>query len=184
MKKNLKELAFLYTLFFRIGLFSIGGGYVMLPMLRRELMEKRGWVDDQELLDYYAIAQATPGLIAVNTSTFVGFKRRGIPGAVAATAGMVSPSLIVILMIAAFIPRMEASAVFQKAFRGIRVAVTVLLAGTLFSLIRKSWKSAGEILFTITAFLAVVLFQCPPIPIIIAAGLAGIVLSLNKRNRK
>ena len=92
----------LFFLFSKIGLFSIGGGYVMLPMMRRELVEKRNWLSDQELLDYYALSQAVPGIIATNTSTFVGFRRAGFIGAFSATAGMIFPSLVVIIAIAVF----------------------------------------------------------------------------------
>ncbi len=166
----------LYSLFFKIGLFSIGGGYVMLPMLRLELVEKRKWVNDRELLDYYAIGQATPGIIAVNTATFVGYTRRGIPGAVAATAGMVSPSLIIILAIAVFIPMMESLPLFQKAFKGIRVAVAVLLVSTLVSLTKKGWKTWVDGLLTLAGFSAVVFFGASPFPVILAAGFLGLLL--------
>lgn len=183
MKKLLNEMAVLYSLFFRIGLFSVGGGYVMLPMLRSELVEKRGWADDRELLDYYAIGQATPGIIAINTATFIGFKRCGIAGAVAATAGMVTPSLIIILLIAALIPAIQANPFVQKAFKGIRVAVAMLLAGTLISLARKSWKSPWEITLTVSAFAAVVAFGAAPVPIILAAGAAGWLFFRKRRAR-
>lgn len=176
MKDFFKDLMVLYSLFFKIGLFSIGGGYVMLPMLRLELVEKRKWVNDRELLDYYAIGQATPGIIAVNTATFVGYTRRGIPGALASTAGMVSPSLIIILAIAIFIPMMETMPLFQKAFRGIRVAVSVLLVSTLISLTKKGWKSWTDGLLTLAAFSAVVLLGASPFPVILAAGFLGLLL--------
>ncbi|WP_319415154.1 chromate transporter [Marispirochaeta aestuarii] len=176
MKDFFKDLMVLYSLFFKIGLFSIGGGYVMLPMLRLELVEKRKWVNDRELLDYYAIGQATPGIIAVNTATFVGYTRRGIPGAFASTAGMVSPSLIIILAIAIFIPMMETMPLFQKAFRGIRVAVSVLLVSTLISLTKKGWKSWIDGLLTLAAFSAVVLLGASPFPVILAAGFLGLLL--------
>ncbi|MGE4489244.1 MAG: chromate transporter [Kiritimatiellales bacterium] len=177
MKELFRELAVLYGLFCRIGLFSIGGGYVMLPMLRSELLDKRGWVDDQELLDYYAIGQATPGIIAINTATFVGFKRRGIAGAVASTAGMVTPSLIIILLIAALIPAMQTNPLVQKAFKGIRVAVAVLLCATLISLARKGWTGLRDVLLSVAAFTAVILFGTSPIPVIVAAGMVGLIFS-------
>jgi chromate transporter len=176
MNNFLKDIGVLYSLFFKIGLFSIGGGYVMLPMLRVELVEKRKWVSDRELLDYYAIGQATPGIIAVNTATFVGYTRRGIPGALAATAGMVGPSLIIILAIAVFIPMMETMPLFQKAFKGIRAAVAVLLVSTLVTLTKKGWRSWIDAMLTVAAFAAVVFSGISPFPVILAAGLLGLLL--------
>lgn len=170
------EILLLFSLFFRIGLVSIGGGYVMLPMLRVELTEKRTWLTIPELLDYYAIGQATPGIIAVNTATFVGFRRRGIAGAVAATAGIITPSLIIILAIAAFIPALQANAVVGRAFRGIRVTVAVLLVSMLVSLLKKGWNSGTDVTLTTTAFVLVVFFGVSPVPIIVGAGITGYLL--------
>ncbi|MDY7028755.1 MAG: chromate transporter [Spirochaetota bacterium] len=170
----IRELIKLYMIFFRIGLFSIGGGYVMLPMLRREMVEDRGWLTDDELIDYYAIAQATPGIIAVNTATFVGYKRRGVPGAVASTAGMVSPSLIIITVIAIFFTRFQDIPAVQRAFRGVRVAVAVLLSFTVASLIKKTVRSALEIILAVGAFLGVSMLGISPIPILIIAALCGV----------
>lgn len=188
IRDKIKELGFLYRLFFKIGLFSIGGGYVMLPMLKDELVTKRDWVDDRELLDYYAIGQATPGIIAINTSTFVGFKRQGIPGAIAATAGMVTPSLIIITIIAAFIPFMQQNESFQKAFRGIRAAVAALLLHTLCTLAAKMFNGAAKrniliAMVMILAFTAVALFGQSPVVVVISAGAAGWLGGAMKRER-
>lgn len=177
----IRELMRLYFIFLKIGLFSIGGGYVMLPMLRREMVEDRGWLSDEELLDYYAIAQATPGIIAINTATFVGFKRRGIPGAIMSTAGMVTPSLVIITVIAVFFARFQENPVVRRAFRGIRVAVAVLLSFTVASLIKKSVHGFFGTGITLAAFLAVILMELSPIPVIIAAGILGFGSSLLRR---
>ena len=96
----MKELLELFGVFFRIGAFTFGGGYAMLPIIQREVVEKRGWASDEEVIDYYAIGQSTPGIIAVNTATFIGFKNKGIMGAIFATLGMISPSLVIITIIA------------------------------------------------------------------------------------
>ncbi|MDY0091470.1 MAG: chromate transporter, partial [Candidatus Vecturithrix sp.] len=103
----LQELLRLYSVFFRIGVFSIGGGYVMLAMLQDEVVEKYKWLTHEELLNYYAISQAAPGINAINTATFVGYKRGGVLGAIIATAGMVTPSLIIITIIAIFFTRFQ-----------------------------------------------------------------------------
>jgi len=170
----IRELLRLYFIFFQIGLFSIGGGYVMLPMLRREMVEKRGWLTDDELIDYYAIAQATPGIIAINTATFVGYKRRGIPGALASTAGMVSPSLIIISLIALFFSRFQENPLVQRAFRGIRVAVAVLLSFTVASLFKKTVRGVLAAGISIVAFLGVSVAGSSPVPILAAAAVIGL----------
>lgn len=170
----LRELLNLFIIFFKIGLFSIGGGYVMLPMLRREMVEDRDWLSDSELIDYYAIAQATPGIIAINTATFVGYKRRGVWGAMASTAGMVAPSLIIITIIAMFFARFQDEAVVQKALRGIRVAVAVLLSFTVASLIKKAVHRLQGIVLFLGAFIGVALIGLSPIPILLAAAFIGL----------
>ena len=170
----IRELLNLFFIFFKIGLFSIGGGYVMLPMLRREMVEDRDWLSDSELIDYYAIAQATPGIIAINTATFVGYKRRGVWGALASTAGMVGPSLIIITIIAMFFARFQDEVIVQKALRGIRVAVAVLLSFTVASLIKKAvHRLLGVILF-LGAFAGVALIGLSPIPILLTAAFIGL----------
>ena len=108
----------LYLTFARIGVCTFGGGYAMLPILQREVVENRHWATEDELMDYYAIGQCTPGVIAVNTSTFIGYKTHGILGGIAATAGMITPSLIIITIIAAFIQQFAHLAVVQHAFAG------------------------------------------------------------------
>lgn len=170
----IRELLHLFTIFFKIGLFSIGGGYVMLPMLRREMVEDRHWLSDEELIDYYAIGQATPGIIAINTATFVGYKRRGILGAVISTAGMVAPSLIIITLIAIFFAQFQENPLVQRAFRGIRVAVAVLLSFTVWSLIKKTVHNLLGGILCAAGFTAVVVFELSPIPVLIAAALIGL----------
>lgn len=170
----LRDLRQLYSVFFRIGLFSIGGGYVMLTMLREELVEKYGWLTDEEILNYYAIGQATPGIIAINTATFVGYKHRGVAGAFTATAGMVTPSLSIISLIAMFFSRFQEYALVQQAFQGIRVAVVMLLVFTLIELAKKSVKDRLGILLALGAFCLVAFAGLSPIPIIFAAAIAGL----------
>ncbi len=155
----------------------------MLPMLRDELIEKRGWLTDEELLDYYAIGQATPGIIAINTATFVGYRKRGIPGAVVSTVGMVTPSLIIIMIIAVFLPRFQEIALVQKAFLGIRVAVSVLLVNTLISLVKKGWRSPVEVIISVAAFIAAAVFSFSPVPVIIAGAAVGLIKSTVERKK-
>jgi len=169
-----KDCLFLFGLFARIGLFTIGGGYVMLPMLRRELVEKLGWVTDDDLLNYYAVGQSTPGIIAINTATFVGYRRAGIWGAISATMGMVFPSLVIIMIIAMTFNQFQDNIYVQKAFKGIRIAVATLLVFTVRDLIEKSAKDAISIVLIILSFGLVVGFDVSPIPVIVGAGLIGL----------
>ncbi|HPW51180.1 MAG TPA: chromate transporter [Spirochaetota bacterium] len=165
----------LFFLFSKIGLFSIGGGYVMLPMMRRELVEKRGWLSDQELLDYYALSQAVPGIIATNTSTFVGFKRAGFAGAFSATAGMIFPSLVVIIAIAVFFTSMQENIIIQKAFTGIRIAVAALLFITVKDLYQKSVHSILSGILVFTAFALIVFAGISPVPVILAGVICALI---------
>jgi len=165
----------LFFLFSKIGLFSIGGGYVMLPMMRRELVEKRSWLNDQELLDYYALSQAVPGIIATNTSTFVGFKRAGFAGAFSATAGMIFPSLVVIIAIAVFFTSMQENIIVQKAFTGIRIAVAALLVITVKDLYQKSVHSLLSGILVFTAFALIVFAGISPVPVILAGVICALI---------
>ena len=123
---NLKKLLDLFLTFARIGGLTFGGGYAMLPMLQKEVVENRGWATEEELADYFAIGQCTPGVIAVNTATFVGYREAGILGGVMATLGVIFPSLVIITIIAAFIRNFADLPVVKHAFSGIRVCVCVL----------------------------------------------------------
>ena len=179
----LRDLRQLYSVFFRIGLFSIGGGYVMLTMLREELVKKYGWLTDEDILNYYAIGQATPGIIAINTSTFVGYKHCGVAGALTATIAMVTPSLIVISLIAMFFARFQEYALVQQAFQGIRVTVVMLLLFTLKDLAKKSVTDRLGILLALGAFCLVAFAGLSPVPIVIAAAVAGLLSGYwKKRN--
>ena len=123
----MKELIKMFLTFARIGGLTFGGGYAMLPMLQREVVEKHKWATEEELMDYYAIGQCTPGVIAVNTATFIGRSQRGTIGAIFATAGVVFPSFVIICIIAAVLSNFADIAAVKYAFAGIRVCVCVLI---------------------------------------------------------
>ena len=126
----MKELFDLFWTFCKIGALTFGGGYAMLPIIQREIVENKKWSTEKEILDYYAVGQCTPGVIAVNTATFIGYKLRGITGGIIATIGVVFPSLIIILTIASFLQNFADMAIVQSAFAGIRVAVVALIITT------------------------------------------------------
>lgn len=167
----MKDLFQLFFSFARIGGFTFGGGYAMLPMLQKEIVEKFGWVTEDELMDYYAIGQCTPGIIAVNTATFVGYKLKKIPGAIAATLGVITPSIIIITLIAAFLQNFAEFAVVRHAFNGIRAAVCVLVFNAVMKLAKKSVVDKVTLVICITV-LAVSLFTdiSPAIMVVLAGG--------------
>ncbi len=177
------ELIKLFLIFAKIGAVTFGGGYAMLPILQRELCEKRGWVTDAELTDYYAIGQCTPGVIAVNTGTFIGYKRKGVAGSIAATLGVIFPSMVIITLIAAFLSNFAELAVVRNAFAGIRVCVCVFILNTVIKL----WKSAivdklGIVIFC-AVFLVALFTSIPAALLVIAAGIAGIVISRIRKEK-
>lgn len=170
----MKELWTLFWVFFRIGAVTFGGGYAMLPMFRKELVEKQGWVTEEDILDYYAIGQCTPGVIAVNTATFVGNKQRGVIGGIVATAGIVAPSLLIITIIAAFISNFAEITYVQQAFAGIRVVVLVLIADTVIALWKKGVKDKFGLV--IVAFVVITNFipAVSPMITVLVCAVAGI----------
>ena len=183
----MKELLDLYWTFVRIGLVTFGGGYAMLPILERELADKRHWTTLEELRDYFSIGQCTPGIIAMNVSTFIGEKRKGIKGAIAASLGFLTGPIILILIIAMFISNFAQLEVVQHAFAGIRVCVCVLILQAILRL----WKSSVVdpvalviylVVFALHACSGILPVKIPAAVLVILAGIAGIIIS-DRRNR-
>jgi len=180
----MKELWDMFLAFCRIGGFTFGGGYAMLPMLQKEVVEHYGWATEEELMDYYAIGQCTPGVIAVNTATFIGYKRRGLAGAICATAGVVFPSLVIITVIAAFIQNFAHIPAVQHAFAGIRVAVCALVLGAVIKLWKSGVKDKVGVLLFAAAFLATAILGLSPVWTVLAAGLIGVLRWKREEGRK
>lgn len=175
LRRKSEDLFELFYVFSKVGLFTVGGGgYAMLPLLEREVVKKRGWLTEEELLDYYAIGQSTPGIIAVNTATFTGCKRCGIPGAIAATFGMVFPSLIIISVIAACFTNFAENEYLQNAFAGIRIAVPVILFPAISKLAKKAIKGKLGITICLIAFLLIAFHLASPATVVLGAILLGI----------
>ena len=177
MNARLKTLWELFSIFFKIGLCTFGGGIAMLPILERELVEKRNWVESNELLDYFAIGQSTPGIIAVNVATFVGYKRAKILGGCVATFGMVCPSLIIITLIALFISNFADIVWVQKALVGINVAVAAILTSAVFSFSKKSVKNVFGFFLLLVSFVLIFVFNVGTIWIILGSALLGVLLA-------
>lgn len=143
----------LFLTFAKMGACTFGGGYAMLPILQREVVEKKGWATDEELTDYYAVGQCTPGIIAVNTATFIGFKYKGVLGGILATLGVVFPSIVIITAIAAFLSQFDQYPVVQHALVGINAAVVALIASSALKLGKTNLKDG----LTVGVFLGVLL---------------------------
>jgi len=171
----MKELLELYKAFFKIGICTFGGGLSMLPMLEREIVDRLKWADTEELMDYYAIGQCTPGVIAVNTATFIGCKKKGFIGGVFATAGMVSPSIIIIIIIASFLTNFAHIPVVQHAFAGIRVAVCVLVLKSLIKMMKSNIKGKIALALGAVSMILSAVFGTSPIVIVAAAAVIGLI---------
>ena len=172
----MRELLDLFLTFAKVGVMTFGGGYAMLPILQREVVENKGWATDEELTDYFAIGQCTPGVIAVNTATFIGQKRRGVPGGIVTTLGVVFPSLAIITALAGVIATLSHLPLVQHAFAGIRVCVCVLI----FNAVVKLWKGAVKDRWALCIFLAVfagaVFLKTSPVIYVLAAAATGILM--------
>lgn len=179
----MKELMNLFWSFCRIGGLTFGGGYAMLPMLQKEVVETHKWATEQELLDYYAVGQATPGVIAVNTATFIGYKEKGILGAIFATSGVVFPSLAIIMSIAGFIDSFSDLNIVQHAFSGIRVAVGVLILNALVKMVKGSVKDILGIILFVATFIISIVFNISVVYIVVASALIGIISDFINRKR-
>lgn len=179
----MKELLELFWAFCRIGGLTFGGGYAMLPMLQAEVVDKYKWATEEELLDYYAVGQATPGIIAVNTATFIGYKNKGIIGALFATAGVVFPSLVIIMIIAGLIKNFSDIQVVQHAFSGVRIVVCVLILNAVIKLWKNSVKGKLGIIIFILSFVGAALLRISPIYIVIISAIVGL-LTKYKRGEK
>jgi chromate transporter len=172
----MKDYIDLLWTFCKMGAVTFGGGYALLPIIQRELVDRRNWVTLEEILDYFAIGQCTPGIIAVNVSTFVGYKRKGAGGAVAATLGFVLPSLVIISIIAGLLTAFSENPWTQRAFAGIRVAVGALIADAVVTLYKGAVKNVTGLVICVIAFLLSAVFRSSPVLIILAAGIAGFFL--------
>ena len=178
----------LFLIFSKIGLFTFGGGYAMFPVIKGELIEKRGWITEEELMDYYAIGQCTPGIIAVNTATFIGYKQKKIPGGIVATLGVVTPSVIIISLIATILQGISDNPIVKHAFAGIGVAVCAILLQAIIKLAKGGIKDIFTLVLALVALCLSLFLKLSPIIIVVIAGASGIIYKsiMNKKanNRK
>lgn len=174
----MRRLLELFVAFFKIGLFTFGGGYAMLPMLQKEVVDKHKWATEEELLDYYAIGQCTPGVIAVNTATFVGTSQKGALGGAVATLAVVCPSLIIITLISTVLQNFAQYTAVQHALAGIRVAVAALVLSSVLKLYKKGVKGALANGIFVASLLLVALLGISPVFVVLVALAIGIVMTV------
>ncbi len=171
----MKVLWELFSAFFTIGAMTFGGGYAMLPMLEREIVNKHKWATQEEILNYFAIGQCTPGVIAVNTATFVGYKTKGSIGGIIATLGVVAPSLVIITVIAMVLQNFMDIVWVQNAFAGIRVAVCALITASVIKLVKTNVKKYWHAALAVIAFVVVALFKLSPVYVVAACAVLSFI---------
>lgn len=169
----MKEILQLFFAFAKIGAVTFGGGYAMLPILQRDIVNKHGWTTEDELMDYFAIGQCTPGIIAVNTATFIGYKQKGIIGGIAATLGVIFPSMVIISIIAAFITNFADLEIVKHAFNGIRVCVCVLILNAVLKLSKGALVDKWAAVIFAVVFVLSVFFNVSAAILVLVSGLAG-----------
>jgi len=179
----MKELIVLFISFFKIGAITFGGGLAMLPIMQREVVESKKWATEEELVNYYAVGQCTPGIIAVNTATFIGYKQKGILGAVIATFGVVCPSLLIIMSIAAFIQNFTDIVWIQNAFSGIRIAVAALITDAVIKLWKSGVKDVFGVVLFIISFIVSAVFKLSPVYMVAAGIVLGILFVIVKEKK-
>lgn len=179
----MKEYFELIWTFMKIGAFTFGGGYAMLPLIQREVVENKHWATEEEVMDYYAVGQCTPGIIAVNTATFIGYYQKGILGGFLATLGFITPSIIIILSIAGLLQNFSDLAVVQHALSGIRIAVCVLIFNAITKMAKSGIKDFTGIIIFVIALILTYFSILPTIAIIILAAVTGLIVqSMKVRN--
>lgn len=174
----------MFCSFFKIGAFTIGGGYAMLPLIEKEVVDKKKWIDREEYIDMIALAQSAPGPIAVNTSVFVGYRVAGLPGAIVTTLGSVLPSFIIIVFVALFFIGIKENAIVERAFKGIRPAVVALIAAPVINLSKSAKINKYNFFIPVVAAVLVAFLKLTPIFIIIISAVGGIIYGKYFRRAK
>ena len=182
--KGKTSLWSLFITFAKVGVMTFGGGYAMLPILEREVVTNHGWATSEQMLDYYAIGQCTPGIIAVNVATFIGYSERGVFGAIFATLGMLFPSLLIITSLASVLQLFQDNVYVQKAFGGIRIAVCALIASTVIKLAKKTIRSIIAAIITIATLCLELFLGVSPVIIVASVIVFGLIMYFATREKK
>jgi chromate transporter len=177
----MKELADIFSTFFKIGMIAFGGGYTVLPLLQKDIAERRNWATNEDIVDYYAISQSLPGIICVNIAMLIGYGRKKIPGLVAAGLGVAMPSLVIILIVALFLKNIIYLEIVKHAFNGIRVAVAALIVEASVNMWKSCVKDKIGVLIFLAALAVFIFADISPVFTVIAGAAAGITLMGRKR---
>ena len=171
------KLLSLFLSFAKVGVMTFGGGYAMIPILEREIVDKQEWASSEELMDYYAVGQCTPGVIAVNTATFIGYKVGGIAGGIIATLGVVFPSLVIITLIAGILTNFADIPAVKSAFSAVRVCVCVLIFNSVLKLWKGAVKDKGALVLFLLVLVLSVFFDISPVVFVLLCAASGIALT-------
>ena len=177
----MKMLIELYITFFKMGCIAFGGGYALLPIIQREIVENKKWATNEEVIDYFAVGQCTPGVIAVNVSTFIGYKNKGIIGSLVSTLGFISPSIVIIAVIASILSEFSHLAIVNNAFAGIRVCVCVLIFNAVIKIGKTGVKDSPTLIICLIVFFIAVATNVSPIISVICSAFAGIIIKSIKK---
>lgn len=182
-KKKFFECLEIFIIFFKIGAFTLGGGYAMLPLMEKEVVENRKWMSKEEIVDMFAIMQSVPGIIAVKSSVFIGFKKAGVRGAFSAALGVILPSFLVILLIAHLLLSIRDNIYVQKVFAGVRAGITALILVTAIRFAKSTLKWTASVLIAIVSFILIVFLNIHPIFTILIGGVLGFTGYLKYKNK-
>lgn len=175
----------LFLTYAKVGAMTFGGGYAMLPILKREMVDNKRWITEDELIDCYAIGQCTPGVIAVNAATLIGYRKKGIFGSICATVGVVTPPICIIIIIASILTAFQDNQYVQHAFAGMNVAICAVIAVTVAKLMKKTWTDPITVCIGIAVFIASLLFQnVTTVVFVVIAAIIGISVSNLKKHLK
>lgn len=174
----------MFSTFFKVGAFTIGGGYAMIPIIQREIVDKKKWIEEEEFLDAIAISQGSPGPVAVNLSILVGYKLKGLKGALTCCLGTILPSFLIILLIATVFSQFRNNPIIEKVFLGIRPAVVALIASAVYQLTKRSKLGYNKLLISLVSMAAIVFFGISPIYLILIGGIGSILYFKGKRDRE
>lgn len=184
-KQNIKQIFLLFTSFFKISLFTFGGGYAMIPLMQNEVVDKQNWISKKDLFEIIAVAESAPGPIAINTATFIGFRVGGFVGAAATAVGVILPSFLIILVVSSLLREFEDAKILKYAFSGIKAGVLALIIKALYSMYKECPKNAMSYIIVGGAFIAVSFFNINVLLVVAFAAVFGIVSSfIMKRGDK
>lgn len=174
----------LFLTYAKIGAMTFGGGYAMLPILKREIVERKKWVTEADIIDCYAIGQCTPGVIAVNAATLIGYQKKGVVGSLCATLGVITPPMLIIMSIATVLQAFSENVYVQHALAGMNVAICAVIALTVFNLMKKTWKDIPSVVIGLSVLGLTLALGVPTVVVVVCTAAVGIVLSTLKNRKK